>query len=43
MHGMGMNQSRPILSALIDDTVVFYEMFPYDEGGSGIYNSVQVF
>lgn len=35
MFGMGMNQSRPILAALIDDTVVYYEMFVCDEGLNG--------
>lgn len=36
IYGMGYNQSRPILAALIDDTVVFYEMFAYDNGIEGI-------
>lgn len=37
IFGMGYNQSRPILAALIDDTVVFYEMFVYDNGIDGIF------
>lgn len=36
LYGMGMNQARPILSALVDDTVVFYEMFFFDEGIDGM-------
>lgn len=30
-----MNQSRPILTALIDDIVVYYEMFACNEGFNG--------
>lgn len=30
MAGMGMNKGRPILSALIDDMVVFYELFTFN-------------
>lgn len=44
IYGMGYNQSRPILSALIDDTVVFYEMFAYDNGIDGIiFNNFIIF
>lgn len=32
MAGMGMNQGRPFLFILIDDTVCIYEMFEYDNG-----------
>lgn len=31
VHGMGRNGDRPMLSALIDDMVIFYEMFPFDD------------
>ncbi|KAL7078281.1 hypothetical protein ACQ4LE_002730 [Meloidogyne hapla] len=33
--GLGMNCGRPILSALFDDMVVFYELFPYDDNING--------
>lgn len=33
--GLGINQARPVLSALVDDTVVFYEMFAFDNGIGG--------
>ncbi|KAI6235977.1 hypothetical protein M3Y95_00108700 [Aphelenchoides besseyi] len=32
LTGLGLNQGRPVLSVLIDDTVVFYELFSFDEG-----------
>lgn len=35
VHGMGINKGRPVLSALIDDQVVFYEMFRRDDRISG--------
>lgn len=35
LFGLGKNKSRPILTALIDDTVVYYEMFACDEGFNG--------
>ncbi|CAD5218762.1 unnamed protein product [Bursaphelenchus okinawaensis] len=34
-NGLGYNQGRPVMSLLIDDTVVFYEVFQYDEGIKG--------
>uniref|UniRef100_A0A915LJG3 Cleavage and polyadenylation specificity factor subunit 1 n=1 Tax=Meloidogyne javanica TaxID=6303 RepID=A0A915LJG3_MELJA len=33
--GLGMNSGRPVLSALFDDMVVFYELFPYDDNING--------
>ncbi|VDO44335.1 unnamed protein product [Onchocerca flexuosa] len=33
--GMGINQGRPVLFLLIDDTVSMYEMFPYNNGIQG--------
>ncbi|KAM3728993.1 putative cleavage and polyadenylation specificity factor subunit [Dirofilaria immitis] len=33
--GMGMNQGRPMLFLLIDDTVSVYEMFTYNNGVQG--------
>lgn len=35
VHGLGPNRSRPVVSLLVDDTVVFYEMFPFDEQTKG--------
>ncbi|CAK5046648.1 unnamed protein product [Meloidogyne enterolobii] len=35
MCGLGMNCGRPVLSALFDDMVVFYELFPYDDNING--------
>lgn len=32
LYGMGMNQSRPLLVALINAQVIIYEAFPYDAG-----------
>jgi hypothetical protein len=32
---MGQNRARPILSILVDDTVLFYEMFAHDNGIDG--------
>ncbi|CAD5226198.1 unnamed protein product [Bursaphelenchus xylophilus] len=34
-NGLGYNKGRPVLSLLIDDTVVFYEVFSFDEGVKG--------
>ncbi|TMS37470.1 hypothetical protein L596_004394 [Steinernema carpocapsae] len=33
--GMGYNQGRPVLSLLIDDTVLLYEMFAHDDNVEG--------
>nr|CAD2194499.1 unnamed protein product [Meloidogyne enterolobii] len=33
--GLGMSSGRPVLSALFDDMVIFYELFPYDDNING--------
>jgi hypothetical protein len=33
--GLGPNHGRPILSALVDDMAIFYELFPFDDKISG--------
>ncbi|KAI6233639.1 hypothetical protein M3Y99_00877900 [Aphelenchoides fujianensis] len=35
LTGLGMNQGRPVLSVMLDDTITFYEVFAYDDGFSG--------
>uniref|UniRef100_A0A914IGJ2 Cleavage and polyadenylation specificity factor subunit 1 n=1 Tax=Globodera rostochiensis TaxID=31243 RepID=A0A914IGJ2_GLORO len=35
VHGMGINKGRPVLSVLVDDQMVFYEMFRHDDHIAG--------
>ena len=35
LFGLGYNQRRPVLSMMIDDTIVLYELFAYDDMHKG--------